>query len=85
VGSASGMQGSDGGSRSGGRHKCRGIVIGHGWSAVVVEDDNVMMSGAPFVEYDLARFNEMMRGPMDEVGEVVGTFVLGKSEESAVK
>ena len=51
----------------------------------MVEDDNVMTSGATFVEYDIARFNEMMRGPMDEVGEAVGAFILGESKESAVK
>jgi len=77
------MQGSDGGSRNGGRHKCHGIIIRHGWSGIVVEDDNVMMSGAPFIKYNIARFNET--GPINEVDEVVGAFVLGESEESAVE
>jgi hypothetical protein len=49
----------------------------------VIEDDNYIMCGPPFIKYDIARFDEMVRGPVDEVDKAVDAFILGKSEESA--
>jgi hypothetical protein len=42
-----------------------------------------MTSGAPFIKYNIVRFNET--GPINEVDEAVGAFVLGESEKSAVE
>ena len=53
--------------------------------AIVVEDDDVkniiiMMCGPPFIKYDGAQYNEVVRGAMDEAA---GAVVMGKSKGDA--